>query len=59
MAEGVHRVLDFYTRLLGVLDPDLLVLRLAETGVGALGAALAVILVLPVTTGPEGRSPGG
>ncbi|MFC9249135.1 FUSC family protein [Streptomyces sp. NPDC057136] len=36
--------------LLGVLDPSLLVLRLAETGVGALCAALAVLLVLPVTT---------
>ncbi|WP_329171041.1 FUSC family protein [Streptomyces decoyicus] len=36
--------------LLGVLDADLLTLRLAETGVGALGAALAVLLVLPVTT---------
>ncbi|MGW7518604.1 FUSC family protein [Streptomyces sp. NPDC054796] len=36
--------------LLGVLDPGLLVLRLAETGVGAVGAALAVVLVLPVTT---------
>ncbi|MFI8189413.1 FUSC family protein [Streptomyces sp. NPDC085946] len=36
--------------LLGVLSPALLALRLAETGVGALGAALAVILVLPVTT---------
>jgi hypothetical protein len=36
--------------LLGVLSPGLLALRLAETGVGALGAALAVILVLPVTT---------
>ncbi|MER6996072.1 FUSC family protein [Streptomyces sp. NPDC000410] len=36
--------------LLGVLDPSLLVLRLAETGVGALCAALAVTLVLPVTT---------
>ncbi|CCB73587.1 FUSC family protein [Streptantibioticus cattleyicolor] len=36
--------------LLGVLTPDLLVLRLTETGVGALGAALAVALVLPVTT---------
>lgn len=36
--------------LLGVLDPSLLVLRLAETGVGAVCAALAVILVLPVTT---------
>ncbi|MGI5261554.1 FUSC family protein [Streptomyces angustmyceticus] len=36
--------------LLGVLDSDLLTLRLAETGVGALGAALAVVLVLPVTT---------
>ncbi|WP_328691633.1 FUSC family protein [Streptomyces caniferus] len=36
--------------LLGVLDPGLLTLRLAETGVGALGAALAVVFVLPVTT---------
>ncbi|MEU8679616.1 FUSC family protein [Streptomyces sp. NPDC048560] len=36
--------------LLGVLDLHLLVLRLAETGVGALCAALAVLLVLPVTT---------
>jgi len=36
--------------LLGVLHPGLLALRLAETGVGALGAALAVTLVLPITT---------
>ncbi|QNE78693.1 FUSC family protein [Streptomyces finlayi] len=36
--------------LLGVLDTGLLVLRLAETGVGAVCAALAVLLVLPVTT---------
>ncbi|MEU0056485.1 FUSC family protein [Streptomyces sp. NPDC006334] len=36
--------------LLGVLEPSLLGLRLAETGVGALCAALAVALVLPVTT---------
>ncbi|MEU5210040.1 FUSC family protein [Streptomyces sp. NPDC020742] len=36
--------------LLGVLDSGLLALRLAETGVGAAGAALAVLLVLPVTT---------
>ncbi|ANB05009.1 hypothetical protein SAM40697_1048 [Streptomyces ambofaciens] len=36
--------------LLGVLTPGLLALRLVETGVGALGAALAVLLVLPVTT---------
>ena len=36
--------------LLGVLNPGLLALRLAETGVGALGAALAVLLLLPVTT---------
>lgn len=36
--------------LLGVLEPGLLVLRLAETGVGAIGAALAVTFVLPVTT---------
>ncbi|MER0242411.1 FUSC family protein [Streptomyces sp. HSW2009] len=35
---------------LGVLDADLLVLRVTETTVGALGAALAVLLVLPVTT---------
>ncbi|MFG2331555.1 FUSC family protein [Streptomyces sp. NPDC048604] len=36
--------------LLGVLDTGLLVLRLAETGVGAVCAALAVALVLPITT---------
>ncbi|WP_330292852.1 FUSC family protein [Streptomyces sp. NBC_00576] len=36
--------------LLGVLDPALLTVRLAETGVGALGALLAVVLVLPITT---------
>ncbi|MEV5978442.1 FUSC family protein [Streptomyces sp. NPDC052114] len=36
--------------LLGVLDPALLALRVAETGAGALGAVLAVLLVLPVTT---------
>ncbi|MEU5714585.1 FUSC family protein [Streptomyces sp. NPDC020403] len=36
--------------LLGVLDPALLTLRLVETGVGALGAMVAVLLVLPVTT---------
>jgi len=36
--------------LLGVLDPGLLALRFAETGVGALGAVLAVLFVLPVTT---------
>ncbi|MFI5673789.1 FUSC family protein [Streptomyces cellulosae] len=36
--------------LLGVLEPGLLALRLAETGVGALGAGLAVLFVLPVTT---------
>jgi hypothetical protein len=36
--------------LLGVLHPGLLALRFAETGVGALGAALAVALILPVTT---------
>jgi hypothetical protein len=36
--------------LLGVLTPGLLALRLAETAVGALGAALAVLLLLPVTT---------
>ncbi|MEU1214473.1 FUSC family protein [Streptomyces sp. NPDC005791] len=36
--------------LLGVLDPALLALRLTETGVGALGAMVAVLLILPVTT---------
>ncbi|MGW4569246.1 FUSC family protein, partial [Streptomyces sp. NPDC004561] len=36
--------------LLGVLSPGLLALRLTETGVGALGAMLAVLFVLPVTT---------
>ncbi|MEU8967932.1 FUSC family protein [Streptomyces monashensis] len=36
--------------LLGVLSPGLLGLRLVETGVGALGAVLAVLFVLPVTT---------
>lgn len=36
--------------LLGVLTPGLLALRLTETGVGALGAVLAVLFVLPVTT---------
>ncbi|MDJ1137246.1 FUSC family protein [Streptomyces iconiensis] len=36
--------------LLGVLDPALLALRAAETGVGALGAMLAVLCVFPVTT---------
>ncbi|MEY9810678.1 hypothetical protein RKD21_000935 [Streptomyces albogriseolus] len=33
-----------------MLTPSLLALRMAETGVGALGAALAVVLVLPVST---------
>lgn len=36
--------------LLGVLEPALLALRVLETGVGALAAALAVLLVLPVST---------
>ncbi len=36
--------------LLGVLDAGLLVLRLAETAVGAVCASLAVVIVLPVTT---------
>ncbi|MFI1171812.1 FUSC family protein [Streptomyces melanogenes] len=36
--------------LLGVLHPGLLLLRFEETAVGALGAAAAVALVLPVTT---------
>ncbi|MDJ0463712.1 FUSC family protein [Streptomyces sp. H27-C3] len=36
--------------MLDVLDAELLALRLAQTGVGALGAVLAVLLILPVTT---------
>ncbi|MFC7304523.1 FUSC family protein [Streptomyces monticola] len=36
--------------LLGVLHPGLLALRFAETAIGALGAALAVTLILPITT---------
>ncbi|AXG76569.1 FUSC family protein [Streptomyces paludis] len=36
--------------LLGVLRPGLLLLRFEETAAGALGAALAVALILPVTT---------
>ncbi|QKV97446.1 FUSC family protein [Streptomyces sp. NA02950] len=36
--------------LLGVLHPGLLTLRLEQTAVGATGAALAVAVVLPVTT---------
>lgn len=36
--------------LLGVLHPGLLLLRFQETALGALGAALAVALILPVTT---------
>ncbi|MFJ2815359.1 FUSC family protein [Streptomyces sp. NPDC087294] len=36
--------------LLGVFTPDLLALRFTETAVGTLGALLAVLLVLPVTT---------
>ncbi len=36
--------------MFGVLDQHLVVLRLAETGIGAIGAALAVLLVLPITT---------
>ncbi|KPI08352.1 hypothetical protein OK074_3649 [Actinobacteria bacterium OK074] len=36
--------------LLGLLDPHLVALRLAEQGAGALGAALAVVFVLPITT---------
>ncbi|ROQ63299.1 fusaric acid resistance family protein [Streptomyces sp. 840.1] len=36
--------------LLGVLDAGLLVLRVTETAAGALGAVLAVLFVLPVTT---------
>lgn len=40
--------------LLGVLTPALLVLRLEESGVGALGAVLAVLLVLSVTPPTRG-----
>lgn len=36
--------------LLGILHPGLLWLRLEETAVGALGAALAVVVVLPIST---------
>ncbi|MFK4149974.1 FUSC family protein [Streptomyces sp. NPDC004065] len=36
--------------LLGVLSPGLLAVRLGETAVGALGAWLAVLFVLPVST---------
>ncbi|RDG34961.1 FUSC family protein [Streptomyces corynorhini] len=36
--------------LLGVLHPGLLLLRFEETAAGALGVALAVTVVLPVTT---------
>ncbi|WP_327715520.1 FUSC family protein [Streptomyces sp. NBC_00490] len=36
--------------LLGLLTPALLALRLVETGIGALGAMLAVLFVLPVST---------
>ena len=36
--------------LLGVLHPGLLLLRVQETAVGALGAALAVAVILPITT---------
>lgn len=36
--------------LLGMLTPELIALRMAETAIGALAAALAVLLVLPVTT---------
>ncbi|MFI0937080.1 FUSC family protein [Streptomyces sp. NPDC021019] len=50
MIFAVTLMISLLYGLLGVLNPELLVLRLAETGVGALGAALAVVLVLPVTT---------
>ncbi|KKD08875.1 FUSC family protein [Streptomyces sp. WM6386] len=36
--------------VLGLLTPGLLALRLTETGIGALGAMLAVLFVLPVST---------
>ncbi|MEV1048238.1 FUSC family protein [Streptomyces sp. NPDC049916] len=50
MIFAVTLMISLLYGLLGVLDPALLVLRLVETGVGALGAALAVLAVLPVTT---------
>ncbi|MFT9671185.1 FUSC family protein [Streptomyces rhizosphaericola] len=50
MIFAVTLMISLLYGLLGVLNPELLVLRLAETGVGALGAAIAVLLVLPVTT---------
>jgi hypothetical protein len=50
MMLAVTVLVELLYGLLGVLEPGLLALRLAETGLGALGAALAVLLVLPVTT---------
>ncbi|NLU68857.1 FUSC family protein [Streptomyces sp. HNM0574] len=50
MIFSVTALVSMLYGLLGVLDPGLLALRLSETGVGALFAALAVTVVLPVTT---------
>lgn len=50
MMLSVTLLVELLYGLLGVLDPALLAVRLAETGVGALGALLAVVLVLPITT---------
>ncbi|MGW1469371.1 FUSC family protein [Streptomyces sp. NPDC002308] len=50
MMLGVTVMASMLYGLLGVLDPALLALRVGETAVGALGAVLAVLLVLPVTT---------
>ncbi|MFC7217608.1 hypothetical protein ACFQLX_05375 [Streptomyces polyrhachis] len=36
--------------LIGVLTPALLALRVEETAIGAVSAALAVVVILPVTT---------
>jgi hypothetical protein len=50
MMLAVTLMLSLLYGLLGMLEPSLLLLRLAETGIGAIGAALAVTFVLPVTT---------
>ncbi|MDQ0989300.1 FUSC family protein [Streptomyces sp. V3I7] len=46
----VTLLIELLYGLLGHLTPGLLALRLVETGIGAVGALLAVLLVLPVTT---------
>lgn len=50
MMLSVTLLVELLYGLLGVLDPALLVVRLAETGVGVLCALLAVLFVLPITT---------